>query len=275
LEELVARAPSPAAKTEARERKAFFDYLQGRWDDSLAAYVSMKRQAEQSGTEPTLVRVNWITGFIFSDRRDYDLAREAFRAFATMALERNPSNQAFFTAARGFTSGWVDLKQGRLEAARAGLREIQDLLPSIDQANQGGATFLSDLLGAELAAAGNSPNEAVAQAGKVKFRDFVDIGIQSVINYNLPFIKDVLARAYWKKGDLDKAAAEYRKLTTIDPSNQVRYLIHPLYHYRLGRVLEEKGDKAGAAVEYRKFLEFWKDADASHPELADARRRLR
>jgi len=61
---------------------------------------------------------------------------------------------------------------------------------------------------------------------------------------------------------------------TIDPANQVRYLIHPLYHCRLGRVLEEKGDKAGAAVEYRKFLECWKDADASHPELADARKRL-
>jgi hypothetical protein len=42
----------------------------------------------------------------------------------------------------------------------------------------------------------------------------------------------------------------------------------------LGRVLEEKGDKAGAAVEYRKFLEYWKDADKTHPELADAQARL-
>jgi tetratricopeptide (TPR) repeat protein len=90
----------------------------------------------------------------------------------------------------------------------------------------------------------------------------------------MPFLKDALARAYWKKGDLEKAAAAYRKLMTIDPENQVRMLIHPLYHYRLGRVLEEKGDKSGAAVEYRKFLEYWKDADKSHPELAEARKRL-
>jgi serine/threonine protein kinase/Tfp pilus assembly protein PilF len=119
LEELVARAPSPAAKTEARELKAFFDYLQGRWDDALAAYLSIKRQAEQSGTEPTVRMVNWITGFIYADRGDFDLARKAFREFVTAALERNPSNQANFTAARGFTSGWIDLKQGRLEATRA------------------------------------------------------------------------------------------------------------------------------------------------------------
>jgi tetratricopeptide (TPR) repeat protein len=92
--------------------------------------------------------------------------------------------------------------------------------------------------------------------------------------YNTPFLKDVLARAYWKSGDLERAAAEYRKLMTIDPSNRIRYLIHPLYHYRLGRVLEEKGDKTGAAGEYRKFLEYWKDADKTHPELADAQKRL-
>lgn len=98
--------------------------------------------------------------------------------------------------------------------------------------------------------------------------------ISDIASYNVPFLKDVLARAYWKKGDLDRAAAEYRKLLTIDPANQVRRLMSPLYHYRLGRVLEEMGDRAGARAEYAKFLAGWKDADPGHPELADARRRL-
>ncbi|MFZ2053863.1 MAG: tetratricopeptide repeat protein [Candidatus Aminicenantales bacterium] len=88
------------------------------------------------------------------------------------------------------------------------------------------------------------------------------------------FIKDILARAYWKKGDLDKAISEYVRLTTIDLNSQVRYLIHPLYHYRLGRIYEEKGATAKAAAEYEKFLEGWKDADATHPELPDAKKRL-
>jgi tetratricopeptide (TPR) repeat protein len=83
-----------------------------------------------------------------------------------------------------------------------------------------------------------------------------------------------LARAYWKKGDLDKAAAEYEKLMTIDPKNQVRYLIHPLYHYRLGRVFGEKGFQDRAAEQYTKFLQYWKDADEKIPEKADARQRL-
>ena len=79
---------------------------------------------------------------------------------------------------------------------------------------------------------------------------------------------------YLSVPDLDQAVAEYRRLTAVDPNTQVRYLIHPLYHYRLGRVYEEKGEKSDAASEYKKFLEYWKDADASHPELGDARKRL-
>jgi tetratricopeptide (TPR) repeat protein len=83
-----------------------------------------------------------------------------------------------------------------------------------------------------------------------------------------------LARAYWKKGELDKAISEYKRLMTIDPKNDLRFLIHPLFHYRLGRIYEEKGEKALAREQYQKFLEFWKDADPGHPDVADAKKRL-
>jgi hypothetical protein len=51
-------------------------------------------------------------------------------------------------------------------------------------------------------------------------------------------------------------------------------LIHPLYHYRLGLVLEQKGDKGRARLEYEKFLKYWADADPRFGELKDARARL-
>ncbi|MBP1778662.1 MAG: Tetratricopeptide repeat, partial [candidate division NC10 bacterium] len=117
-------------------------------------------------------------------------------------------------------------------------------------------------------------DEAIAIGRTAIWPRFSISNVGAVAGHNMPFLKDVLARAYWQKGDLESAAAEYRKLTTITPDSQLRYLIHPLYHYRLGRVLEEKGDRGPARTEYRTFLEHWKDADPGHPELADARNRL-
>ena len=65
--------------------------------------------------------------------------------------------------------------------------------------------------------------------------------------YNTPFLRDALARAYARKGDLDKAIAEYERLTTFDPKREAQFLIHPKYHYRLGLLYEQKGQKTKAA----------------------------
>jgi tetratricopeptide (TPR) repeat protein len=130
------------------------------------------------------------------------------------------------------------------------------------------------LLGAEAALAGSSADQAISIGEKMSFRILTSVSTPTMPRYNLPFLKDVLARAYWKKGDLDKAVAEYERLTTIDPKNRLRMLIPPLYHYRFGRVLEEKGEKDKARVQYEKFLKYWADADSRFAELRDARARL-
>ena len=97
---------------------------------------------------------------------------------------------------------------------------------------------------------------------------------QNIPFYNVPFLKDVVARAYQQKGELDKAIAEYERLFTYGPDITGRYLIHPLYHYRLAKLYEEKGKKDQAVKEYEKFLEIWKDADEELPQPHDARKRL-
>jgi tetratricopeptide (TPR) repeat protein len=83
-----------------------------------------------------------------------------------------------------------------------------------------------------------------------------------------------LARAYQRKGDLDKAIAEYERLITFDPESINRQLIHPKYHYRLAKLYEQKGWKGKAIEHYEKFLDLWKHADPGLPEVADARERV-
>ena len=93
-------------------------------------------------------------------------------------------------------------------------------------------------------------------------------------NTNIPFEKDVFARAYHQSGELDKAIAEYERLITFDPRGEERLLIYPKYHYRLAKLYEEKGWVGKAMDQYEIFLEIWKNADEDLPEKPDAQRRL-
>ncbi|MDD8014932.1 MAG: protein kinase [Acidobacteriota bacterium] len=274
VEEHIARAPTQTAKVGGLWLRAFLRYLLGRWDQSLADYLEIRKRSEEAGADYLVLTVDWVTGFIYGDMGEYDLARRAFESHITTGAERNPSYRTSYAASRAYYRGLIDLKQGRLEAARASLREMKALLPGVDPGEKEQLTFLMQLHEAEIALAGDSADAAIAAGRGVKMLNLQNTNPATIAGYNVPFLKDVLARAYWKKGELDQAAAEYEKMMIIHPGDRVRYLIHPLYHYRLGRVLEEKGDRERARLEYGKFLEYWKDADADHPELADARKRL-
>ena len=271
--EFLAKA-APAERMEALWLINYFDYFLGRLEKSLNGYLGLCKIAESFGSAYFVGTVDMISGFIYCDLGRFDDARRAFQSWNEYLWKGNSSRQDFNAGRLHYELGWAACKQGRLDDARARLEEIKVLLPKLASEDQEDVAFWYQLLDAEVALAGESPEKAVAAAERLQLLDFPGMNTNQVVSYNTPFFKDVLARAYWKKGDLDKAVAEYRKLMTIDPGNRIRYLIHPLYHYRLGRVLEEKGDRAGAAAEYRKFLEYWKDADKTHPELADARKRL-
>jgi serine/threonine protein kinase/tetratricopeptide (TPR) repeat protein len=274
LAELAARAPTPSAKIQGDWLTALMDYLLGRWEPALAGFAEFRRKAVAGGTPYYAAVSDWISGFILRDMGRDEEALAAFQGFLDWGAQERPKDTAFFRASRDFFAGWVAIGGGRTAKAAARAvelgKDLSDLLPE----DVKDVTFHYGLLRTEIALAEGDADRAIALGRQIVYPDFPSFSVPSLTTYNQPWLKDALARAYWKKGDLDAAVAEYRKLTTIDPANTIRFMISPLYHYRLGRVLEEKGDRAGAAVEYRKFLEYWKDADPTHPELSDARRRL-
>jgi tetratricopeptide (TPR) repeat protein len=90
----------------------------------------------------------------------------------------------------------------------------------------------------------------------------------------MPELKDVLARAHLEKGNLDGAITIYERLIAFDPKSIARYIVHPLYHYRLAKLYEEKGWGGKAIDQYEKFLKLRKDADSGKSEVEDANKRL-
>ena len=274
LDELVARAPAGSAKWMAVWLRAYVRDFLGQWDRARAEILDLKAQAEGTKDVFGIMVTNWMLAFIHLDRGEFDEAERSIDAFVELNAKRNPTRGAMTGTMKAIMRARLDIARGRPEAALATLAESEPLVAGLDRSMNDDLIFLRALMRAEAALAIGRIDDAIATAESAGLRPYITSRIPDISSYNQPFLKDVLARAYWKKGDLDRAAAEYRKLLTIDPTNQVRYLMSPLYHYRLGRVLEEKGDRASARAEYVKFLEGWKDADPGHVELADARKRL-
>jgi serine/threonine protein kinase/Tfp pilus assembly protein PilF len=274
LDALVARAPEGSAKWLTAYFRSYVRDFLGQWDRVAAEFKGLKAQAERRGDEFGIVVTNWMLAFIHFDRREFDEAGRSIDDFVALSIKRNPTRGAMTGTMKALLSARLDLARGQPDSALATLAGSEALAAGLDPAANDDLLFQRALAKAEATLASGHADEAAALGERLTMRSIVTMRIPDLVSYNQPFLKDVLARAYWKKGDLDRAAAEYRKLLTVDPANQVRYLMSPLYHYRLGRVLEEKGDRAGARAEYAKFLEGWKAADPSHPELADARRRL-
>jgi len=274
IDELVARAPTASAKWIAVWLRAYIRDFLGQWDRTPAVVEGLKAQSERNGDTFGLMVTNWMLSLVYLDLGRFDEAQRSLDAFVALNVKRNPARGAMTGAMKAVLSSRLEIARGRPEAALATLAGAEPLVAALDPVANDDVFLQMALAKAEASLAAGRVDDAIAAAEGATPRAIITARIGDISSYNQPFLKDVLARAYWKKGDLDRAAAEYRKLLTVDPANQVRYLMSPLYHYRLGRVLEEKGDRAAARAEYAKFLEGWKDADPSHPELADARRRL-
>ena len=125
----------------------------------------------------------------------------------------------------------------------------------------------------EIMLADGTFDEAIAVGEKISPLGIVGMGYKELIAYNIPFLQDILARAYYRNGELNKAIAEYERLITFDPNSKDRRLIHPKYHYLLAKLYEEKDWKGKAIEQYEKFLEIWKNADKDLPELINAKAR--
>jgi len=83
-----------------------------------------------------------------------------------------------------------------------------------------------------------------------------------------------LAYAYYLSGDLAGAQEWYENILSLTTG---RFWFGDLYaksHFMLGKIYEQRGMNAEAIRSYRTFLDLWREADPTTPELEEARRSL-
>ena len=269
-------APSDVIKAERYWWKGFYHAWLGNMEQSFSNLRRSEEIGSGAGSENTIAYVNWIKGWVYYDRGEFDLTRKYWKSAYEIGFGIVPQNRAALNARNNFRRGLVDLAQGRVDSAKLRLIEIKNCLSKIDNPRQ--IRYIDhsyDLLTGEVLLAEGKTEKAMTVCRKAVPQP---LGLTGIIYgyslYCVPFLRDVLARVYYQSGELDKAINEYERLITFDPNQKNRYLIHPKYYYRLAKIYEEKGLNDKAIEQYEKFLDIWKHADEDLPEPHAARARL-
>ncbi|MFH0777813.1 MAG: protein kinase, partial [Candidatus Eisenbacteria bacterium] len=274
IDAFIASASSPARRAEGNLWKAFYDYWTGRTEAAFNDLRAAQGHAVEIGNQPLQAAADWMRGWFYYGEGKSRLSREHFKKWYDFIVGYYPAYAPFYKAEYAFYNGLLNVKDGRAATARANLTEMALLLPQVDTSVKDWIEFYHCLLHAEILVAQDSLDRAIAVCTKARPWELPSVSSSNMISYNLPFTRDVLARAYEKKGALDRAIAEYEKLITFDANARSRQLVHPTYHYRLALLYEKKGARTKAAGKYRKFLALWKEAEKGQADVAEARKRL-
>ena len=111
-------------------------------------------------------------------------------------------------------------------------------------------------------------------AGAVDFFEKVMETLTKNIYEQSAFFLNMLAEAYLKAGNREKAQEHYEKITSLTGGRADDGEAYAKSYYRLGMIYEQNGERTKAVENYQKFLDLWKDADPGQPEVEDAEKRL-
>ncbi len=275
VDQYIAKAPSSGIKAVGYFWKGFYHYWLGNLALSFENLRTAAMLAEEIGNDYWKAGIDWLKGWIYYERGEIELGRKHFTGHnLNLRKKVYPEYTPVFTAEYNFYYGLLDLEQGRIDSTKSRLAEVKSSLLEIGSIRKDWITFYYSLLYAELLLAEDSLGKAIIVCKNASLFE-APMFSDEMLLYNAPFPRDLLARFYLQKGELDKAISAYEQLITFDPKSKERFLIHPKYHYRLAKLYEEKGWSGKAIGQYERFLDIWKDADKDLPELIDAKARYK
>ena len=278
VDHYIANASAPGVKGSGHLVKSFHLMWRGLWDEAITDTEWTDELFTSLGYEYGRVAVTWMRAWIYFGMEKTELSRKSFRDARDKATPlQSPVRNAALSAHHKLALALLDLKEARVDSAKAHLSGVDSLLSRVamgDSTEFRLLTYQHGLVGAEVLLAANTVDDAIALCESQYLPDPPALTPRNLFFYNLPFEQDVLARCYEKLGLAGKAIAEYERLVTFDPKSKDRRWVYPRYHYRLARLYESSGRTTEAIQQYEKFLDICKNAEEGNPDLTDAKQRL-
>jgi serine/threonine protein kinase/tetratricopeptide (TPR) repeat protein len=274
LERFIVNMPAPGLKAEGHLWKGFLYFFQGSQKLAFDEFAKALHYAHSVENKWRAATIEWMKGWAYFEFGELEFAQNFMKSAIDFMISSLPQFNAQFRADYVAFLGLMDLKKGQVESARSRVTEIDEILKDVPQDQKKDEQFMYDLLLAEVLIEEGSVDKAIEVLLNINPMEIPSMDTDELGGYNRPIPRDTLARAYHKKGDLDKAIEAYEQIVTFDPASMERRWLHPRYRYRLGKLYEEKGLRDKAIAEYEKFLNLWKLADPGETELVDAKKRL-
>lgn len=275
MDQFIVRTPHPVSKAVGYIWRGFYDFWTGNFQKALKDLDSAEELSRAVNSDLWEAWTDWMRAWIYLEQHNYKLSRKSFLNWLNIMVENFPSSSAFFRALYSVHSGYLYLQQGQIDSLKSTLSIVNTLMVELSPESRNRIFFRYQLLQAEVFLQEDDADMALSVLEKTPWLGILPNMLHwYVLPYNAPFLKDVLARVYLSKGEIDNAIEEYNRLIIFDGSCKDHLLSHPKYNYRLAKLYQDKGLSEKAIEQYRKFLEFWKEADDDLPELVDARLQL-
>jgi tetratricopeptide (TPR) repeat protein len=266
LDDYIDSAPSPNRKKQGHVIKEFLHGWLGQTELATRNLKKLLITAKEEENEVWVQRAYRMLGWIHLERGEFEKSREEYKNWFDYASNRKLENRSDLSINYDRILCHLDLKQGRIIAARSRFEERIKKQPSISTPKLQSGILLAE----------GSIAEAISVwDDKLPIMYLTSLSPWDTFAMNIPIVSDLVARAHQKQGEIDKAIAEYERLTTFDPESRDRRLIPPKYYYRLAKLYQEKGWVGKAIENYEKFLDLWKDADPIFEEVGNAKTQLR
>jgi len=280
LDQFILATPSKNAQGVGYWWKAIFHYVLGRREQAGKELARTQETWESLGDRHLTSLAKMTQAHFYFGRGEFDAAVECFSEYREDFKESMPRLAWLIPMQDSLWLGYVEWKKGLIKEARQRVEEVRSFMARFPESEHDLYRQLQKnfiLFQAEIWLSEGKEAEAISFLEKKLALDipmFYPAYVWAFTWYNFPLDQDVLARAYQKIGNLDKAIEEYQKLLTFDPASQDRRMHNPIYYYRLAKLYGQKGLKEEAKREYARFLELWKNADPGIPEYEDAKRRF-